>query len=215
MLATAAPRFGESERASLEREVLALLLEAPEVFEHRDLEPLRETLGFLSLPLRRRALAALEVTSFAEPDEAWALYDLCPCLEHAKRLLRVMPSHGVFFAGPGAFQAARVLAAQPDMVLPEIAVALSRPRRPFRHVLAAALALMHGDSARAILDRFRDDRDVRVQAFARHAGPPSLVFLKKHGIDPRNRDYQGLAKGGVVGTDGKRWRGNKPFRSKR
>ncbi len=184
-----------------------LLLAEPEVFEFTDLEPLRPAIVSLSDAARLRVIPKLKVNSFAEPDEAWPFWDLVPSPSMAKKLLALMRGDDEpFFLGAGAAKAVDVLAAQGAEAAPLLAAAAAKTKWKPRTIAFAALARLEG----ADLAAFTSDEDPRIAGIATKVSKGGAIEPHDElalGIDPSSTDRGRRPKGGVVGRDGKPWRG--------
>jgi len=192
---------------AIEEEIIEKLLqEEPRVFEFPAFELLRGAVERLSIEARVRVLSNLETTSFAEPNEPWSLFDLIPSVMTAKRLLGLVEDeeNEPFFLGAGAARVVEVLAAQGHDAIPLLVASAMRTDNRLRAVVFAALATIDGGASE--LAAFAEDPDARIATIARKGrlAPGDLLSL---GIDPTSTDRGGRAKGGVIGRDGKPWRG--------
>lgn len=193
----------------------ALLNEGAELFEFTSVpDELREVLAMLPRDRRARAIDRFSIRSFAEPDEAWTLYDLCPSAQRTRKLLRLMKSDPEFFCVRAAHRAVEVLAAQNEDGIAELIKALRSRKRSDRHLIAVAIAMSPG-ADELDLTPWLDDRDQRIQTLFRwrkdHEPPIPRELLLEVGIDARRAQLTNRAKGGVVGIhnrpwDGKSWR---------
>jgi hypothetical protein len=188
-----------------------LLLDAGEFAEFVSIpNGVRLILGLLPRPRRARVIDQCSIRSFAEPHEAWPLYDLCPSATRTKKLLRLMKGDPEYFCGRAAYRVMEVLVSMADEGRAELQAALSSSRRKDRHIIAAALA-SRPDAGGLDLSRWREDRDQRVSELARwrseHDPPLPDDLLVSLGIDPARAPHTDRAKGGVVGVGGRPWDG--------
>lgn len=187
-----------------------LLQKSPKYFEHQDTLAIRSTLARLPEKERGETIDALKMRSFAEPDEAWSLYDLAPSEKRSRRLLQALREYPDFFAGPGAAKFVALLASMPREHLQVFVDDLRRPRalkRGYAHLLAASFAQ-------------HEEREALFQGADSHADPRLHWIMEKKRrltkkellrleIDPTNKSYT-RAKGGVIGANGKPWDGSMP-----
>lgn len=205
-------RLSEHEEAI----AIQLLKKSPQYFEHQDTDVIRGILGRLPEKERGEVIDALHIRSFAEPNEAWSLYDLALSEKRAKILLKSLREYPDFFAGPGAFRFVTLISSMPLLFLPMFVAELHRPRaskRGYAFLLAAAFS--QHEARETLLRGVETHRDPRVPWIAekrRRLTKKELLLLE---IDPNNKTYT-RAKGGVIGANGKPWDGSMPrYRRKR
>jgi hypothetical protein len=188
----------------------ALLKASPQFFEHQDTESIRDVLLMLPEKERGEVIDTLHIRSFAEPDEAWSLYDIAPSAKRIETLIKVLREYADFFVGPGAYRLVELLSAMPSELLAPIVEELRRPRAlrlGYAHVLAASL-MQHPERS-VLLRDITEHKDPRVRWMLKKNRRLSAKEMLQLEISADNKMYA-RAKGGVIGANGKPWDGSMP-----